>query len=73
MNFSLTVTFVIHIFSLIFSVCGSFFIFLLPLPLCLCNILLRTKLLDTMFDSRVFTDGVNVKRKLEEMDATKVS
>ena len=36
------------------------------LLMCLC---LRTKLLDTMFDSR----GVNAKRKLEVMDATKIS
>ena len=36
------------------------------LLVCLC---LRTKLLDTMFDSR----GVNAKRKLEVMDGTKVS
>ena len=35
--------------------------------MCLFNILLRPKLLDTMFDSKVFMDGVNVKRKLKVM------
>ena len=40
-----------------------FLVFLLPL----------TKLLDTTFDSKVFIDGVNAKRKLEIMDATKIS
>ena len=60
-------------YLLIFCICVSFFIFLLLLPLCFCNILLRTKLLDTMFDSRVFIDGVNAKRKLEVMNATKIS
>ena len=58
---------------LIFCICVSFFVFLLLLPMCFCNILLRNKLLDTIFDSRVFIDGVNAKRKLEVMDATKIS
>ena len=51
----------------------SFFVFLLLLPVCFCSSLLRTKLLDTMFDSRVFIDGVNAKRKLEVRDVTKIS
>ena len=74
MNFSFVVIFVFHFFSLILCVCVcNIFIFLLQLPVWLCNILSKTKLLETMFDSIVFIDGVNPKRKLEVMDATKVS
>ena len=49
MNFSFIISFVFILFSLISHVCISFFVFLLPMFRCLCNISLITKFVFTSY------------------------
>ena len=68
------VTLIFHIFFFNILCLCIFFIYFYFLYPCVCvTFCEERKLLDTMFDSRVFTNGVNAKRNLEVTDATKVS